>query len=59
LPANLQHEIAVHGEFEELSVLLAIARQPDEIAVVDENAVLAFGPLIALPAPAPVAQQIA
>src|SRR5262245_14272229 len=52
LPADLQHEPAVHGELEKLPVLLAVAGKPNEIVAVDENAVLALGPLIALPATA-------
>ena len=57
--ADLQDELAVHGELEELAVLLAVAGKPDEIVVVDEDAVLALGPLIALPRSAPVAEQVA
>ena len=51
LLADLQHELAVHGELEELAVLLAVAGEPDEIVVVDEDAVLALGPFVAAPGP--------
>jgi hypothetical protein len=44
LLADLQHELAVHGEFEELSVLLAVAGEPYEIVVVDENSMFALRP---------------
>ena len=47
LLADLQHELAVHGELEQLAVLLAVAGEPDEIVVVDEDAVLALRPLVA------------
>jgi hypothetical protein len=57
--ADLQDELAVHGELEELAVLLAVAGKPDEIVAVDEDAVLALGPLIALPRSTPVADQVA
>src|SRR6185503_619986 len=57
--ADLQDELALHGELEELSVLLAVAGKPDEIIGVDEDAVLALGPLIALPRSAPVTEQVA
>jgi len=59
LLADLQHELAVHGEFEELSVVLAVAGEPYEIVVIDENSMLALRPLEALPGAAPVAEQIA
>src|SRR5215467_6482309 len=44
--ADLQHEFAVHRELEQLAVLAAVAGEPDELIAVDENAVLALGPLI-------------
>src|SRR5262249_33611207 len=59
LLADLQHELAVHGELEELSVFLAVAGEPNEIVAVDENPVLALRPLKAVPGTAPVAEQIA
>jgi hypothetical protein len=59
LLADLQDELAVHGELQQLPVALAVAGEPDEIVVVDEDAVLACGPLIALPRSAPVADQVA
>ena len=46
-------------ELEQLTVLLAVAGEPDEIIVVDEDAVLALRPLVAGARAAPVAQQIA
>src|SRR5215472_15940099 len=49
LLADLQHELAVHGELEELPVLLAVAGEPDEIVAVDKNPVLALRPLKAFP----------
>ena len=51
--ADLQHELAVHRELEKLSVAFPIARKPDEIVVVDKNAVLVLGPLVAGPGSAP------
>ena len=59
LLADLQHELAVHGELKELTVLLAIASEPDEVVVVDVNPMLAFWPLVALPGTAPMADEIA
>ncbi len=59
LLANLHQELAVFGEFQDLRVRAAIAADPDISLVVDENAVVAIGPLIALAGTAPVAQQIA
>ena len=57
--ADLQHELAVHGELEELAILLAIAGEPDEIIVVDVDAVLDFRPLVALAGAAPALEQVA
>ena len=59
LLADLQHELAVHGELEQLPVLLAVAGEPDEIVVVDEDTVLALGPLVARARAAPVTDQVA
>jgi hypothetical protein len=42
-----------------LSVVLAIAGEPDEIVVVDENPMLALRPLKALGGAAPVAEEVA
>src|SRR5262245_55542053 len=58
LLADLQHEFAVHRELEELPILLAIAGKPDEVGVVDEDAVLVLRPLKAGAQAAPVADQI-
>ena len=57
--ADLQHELAVHGELENLAVGLVVAGEPDEIVVVDVDAVLALGPVVALAGAAPVADQVA
>ena len=57
--ADLQRELAVHREFEQLAIELAVACKPDKIIVVDENTVLALRPLVTLPRPTPGAQQIA
>ncbi len=59
LPADLQDELAVHRELEQLAVFLAVPGQPDEIAGVDEDAVLALGPLVARPRAAPGKKQVA
>jgi hypothetical protein len=59
LLADLQDELAVHCELEELAVDLVVACEPDEVVVVDEDAMLAFGPLIALAGAAPMANQVA
>src|SRR5262249_59681164 len=58
LLADLQHEFAVHRELEELPILLAIAGKPDEVGVVDEDAVLVLRPLKAGAQAAPVADHI-
>jgi hypothetical protein len=42
-----------------LSVLLAVAGEPDEVVVVDENAVLALGPFVARTGTAPMADEVA
>src|SRR5262249_44422226 len=57
--AELEQELAVLGELEDMRVLLAVAADPDVALVVDEDAVVRLGPLVALPWPAPVPQQIA
>src|SRR5262249_32878790 len=50
--ADLQQKLAVLGEFQDLSVAVAVARQPDIILVVDSNAVLAApGTPVAVAAP--------
>ncbi len=56
--ADLQHEPAVHGELEDLAVVLVVAGEPDEIVVVDVDAVLALRPIVTGPRPAPVADEI-
>ena len=57
--ADLQHELAVHGELEDLPVLVAAACGPDEIIVIDVDAVLGRRPIVALARPAPVLHQVA
>ena len=59
LLADLQHEFALHREFEELPILFAVAGEPNKVGVVDENAVLALRPLESGARAAPVADQIA
>src|SRR5205807_4295497 len=59
LPADLQHELALHRELEELAVGLAVAREPDEVVGVDVDAVLALGPLVARARAAPREEEIA
>src|SRR5262245_43176341 len=50
--ADLQQKLAVLGEFQDLPVAVAVARQPDIILVVDRDAVLAAaGTPIAVAAP--------
>src|SRR5436190_15497346 len=56
---DLQDKLAVHREFEQLPVLLAIAGEPDEVVVVDENTMLALGPFIARTWTAPVTNEVA
>src|SRR3984893_1520613 len=58
LLADLEDELAVHGELEKLTILLAVAGQPNEIIVVDEDAVLALGPLVVPRGTAPTANHI-
>src|SRR5580700_7195819 len=57
--ADLHHELAVHGEFEELAILVAAAGEPDEVVAVDIDAVLDFRPLVALARAAPALHQVA
>src|SRR5216684_805980 len=57
--ADLRHELAVEGEFQDRVVVVGIAADPDKTAFVDFDAVLASDPFIAFAGPAPRAQEIA
>ncbi len=58
--ADLLHELAVARELQDLAVLvLGIAADPDEVVVVDENAMLVGGPFVALTGAAPGLHDIA
>src|SRR4029077_6375327 len=59
LPADLQGKLAIHGELEELAILLAVTGEPDKIIVINEDTVLAFRPLITRPSTAPMPDKIA
>src|SRR5262245_18250914 len=58
-PADLQDKPAVHGELEELAILLSVPGEPDKIIVINEDTVLAFRPLIAGSSTAPIPDKIA
>ena len=47
LMADLQHELAQPGELENLRILRAIAGGPNEVLLINVDAVLALGPFIA------------
>ena len=51
--ADLHDELAVAGELENLPVLGIVAADPDEVVVVDEDAVLVLLPVVALAGAAP------
>ena len=57
--ADLAEELAVEGEFEDGVVVVGIAADPDETAVVDFDAVLAADPFIAFAGPAQEARRLA
>ena len=57
--ADLHHEFAVEGEFQDGVVVVGIAADPDETPLVDLDAVFAPDPLIAFAGAAPGAQQVA
>src|SRR6185436_5376849 len=59
LLSDLQQELAVLGELQDVGVGAAVAANPDVALVVDEDAVVAVGPFIALTRTAPVPQQVA
>jgi hypothetical protein len=56
--ADLQHELAAAGEFQDLAVLGAVAADPDEALGIDVDAVLVGRPLIALGGPAPALDNV-
>ena len=49
--ADLHHELAVAGELQDEAVVLVIAAEPDEVLLIDADAVLLLGPVVALPGP--------
>jgi hypothetical protein len=55
----LQEELAVLGEFQHLGVRTAIAANPDIALMIDKDAVIGFGPVIAFARSAPGVEQIA
>src|SRR2546427_8638064 len=57
--AHLQQELAVLGELQHLRVLRAVAADPDIALVVDEDAMVRLGPLVAHSRAAPVPHQVA
>src|SRR5215218_3544123 len=57
--ADLQHELAVAGELQDVAVLIAVRREPDEALVVDVDAVLVLRPVVALARAAPGLDEIA
>src|SRR4030088_1730782 len=57
--ADLHHEFAVDGEFQNRVVVIGIAADPNKTSFVDLDAVLAPDPFIAFAGSAPRAQQIA
>ena len=57
--AHLQQELAVLGELQHLRVLRAVAADPDIALVVDEDAMVRLGPLVARSRAAPVPHQVA
>ena len=48
LMADLQQKLALLRELQNLRIAPAVARKPDIVLVVDENAVLRLGPFISL-----------
>ena len=59
VPADLQQELAVASELQDVGVVAAAAAEPDVVEVVDEDAVLRVGPLVALAGPAPCVHHVA
>src|SRR5688572_15724915 len=57
--ADLQQKLAVERELEYLRILVAVAGEPDGIGLVDEDAVLARGPLVSRARTAPRAHDVA
>src|SRR5256885_3958957 len=59
VPAHLQQELAVLAELQHLRVLRAVAADPDIALVVDEDAMVRLGPLVARSRAAPVPHPVA
>src|SRR6266487_5933274 len=57
--ADLLQEFAVRRELQDLMIARIVTGEPDVALLVDENAVLHLGPVIAVGRPAPRAQQVA
>src|SRR3984957_5352963 len=57
--ADLHHEFAVEGEFQNGVVVVGVSPDPDETLVVDLDTVFAADPFVAFTRSAPAAQQIA
>src|SRR5450759_4052501 len=56
--ADLHQELAVLGEFQNLRVLGAVASDPHVALVVDVDAMVGLGPLVALPRATPGSDEI-
>src|SRR5882757_1399373 len=59
LLTGLRHELAVLREFQDLRILGAVAAEPDEALVIDENPVHRIRPLVAVALAAPRADRVA
>src|SRR5688572_30800675 len=60
LSADLQEELAVAGELQDVRVLLlVVAADPDVAFVIDREAMVVRGPLVAVPRTTPVPEQVA
>src|SRR5688572_12711246 len=57
--ADLQQKLSVERELQYLRIVVAVAREPDGVGCVDEDAVLARRPLVARARTAPRAHEIA
>ena len=55
---DLQQKLSGLGEFQKVRVLLAVAGDPHVVFVVDEDAVLGIGPVVALPRTTPGLKEI-
>src|SRR4029077_19580813 len=56
---ELLPELSVAREFQDVAVRRPVAADPDDALAVDGDAVVAFGPLVALAGSAPVIEQVA